>query len=627
MRLNNTKHTTAELLKLSPFTVRGRLILFILVLLIPIGVWLGLNIAQRRAFVLEQAETRIGNFTSIAAENYGQEINDGHARLARLADSFTQDSATACAGLPLLASSNFMSFAIVDMTGESVCSNVTDVPAYDPAWLDLLQANTATPQTLINQQTFTLGLVSSEQLFLTTFNLDWIGSWFATIPLPEGSRVSVLTPNGVIVSQYPPDETVIGQPFHDGGIFLRLTQDGATSASGQSSTGNESFYGQRQLDENLILMVEIPQSYIFGQVKDVFVLTIAGLGILITVIAVIAWLATNWMFVRPVQKLTSATERLANGDLSARTDLPHSIMELDRLAYTINQLAVSLQQRDDDVANYTRQLETEITGHKSTLATLEKTIHLLRTENLARLEMQKADERKLQFLGIIAHELKTPLTSIKGFARTLLATDVQWDEENQREFIGVIDDEADQLINLVEQLLDVSQIESGRLSTHRVSTGFDNILRMAQPRLEVVSAKHHLVMDVPKKLPGIYADPHRITQVIVNLVSNAAKYSPENTTITLSMKLIDDEHVQIDVTDEGVGISPKNRRILFQPFQRVYDERKRVQGAGLGLVICKGIVEAHGGEIWIADSEGKGTTFSFTLPLVPHHDDIMTTMQ
>lgn len=621
----NSKRSAHEHFKLNPSSVRGRLLFFATILLIPTAIWIALNVVQQRGFLFKQADMRAGNFTSLIAEQYAQEIDEGQTSLVSLADLYTQDASTACATLGIMTSARLSKVAIVDASGNSVCSASETLPAYDETWLNGLANGDS--QTLINEENFTLGYAADGHLFLASYNLDWMEAWFESVTLPAGSHLSLLTQNGMIVAQYPLDASVIGQPFHDGGLFMRMTQDGLTSASAPNRNGDQSFYRQSPVGESLILMLEVPQTYIFGLVKDAVIQTLAGLVLLVAVIFSLAWVVSSRMFIRPVHQLIAATERLASGDLTARTDLPHSIVELDRLAYTINQLVVSLNRRDDEVANYTGQLEAEISKHKETLKTLEKTIHLLRTENLARLEMQKADERKLQFLGIIAHELKTPLTSIKGFARTLLATDVEWDEQNQREFIGVIDDEADQLINLVEQLLDVSQIESGRLSTHRVSTCFNNILRMAQPRLEVVTAKHTLKTDIPDKLPTFYADPHRITQVIVNLVGNAAKYSPENTTITLSMKLVDDQKIQVDVTDEGVGISPKDRRNLFQPFQRVYDEKKRIQGAGLGLVICRGIVEAHGGEIWIAERQGPGTTFSFTLPLVPHHDDIMTTMQ
>ncbi|MHB8627135.1 MAG: GAF domain-containing protein [Aggregatilineales bacterium] len=243
--------------------------------------------------------------------------------------------------------------------------------------------------------------------------------------------------------------------------------------------------------------------------------------------------------------------------------------------------------------------------------------HLLLEEKRARAEAERANEIRLKFLAMISHELRTPLTSIKGFASTLLATDVIWDAESQREFIGIINDEANKLTDLIEQLLDLSRLQAGMLRIHPEARPVSEIIDTARPQLETITANHHLVVDSDQNLPLVFADRQRIAQVLVNLVGNASKFSPTHTPITISFFRQPDT-LQINVSDEGIGIAAKDRERAFAAFSQLVDPiggPRENKGAGLGLAICKGLVEAHGGKIWIAERPGPGTTVIFTLPI------------
>jgi PAS domain S-box-containing protein len=236
-------------------------------------------------------------------------------------------------------------------------------------------------------------------------------------------------------------------------------------------------------------------------------------------------------------------------------------------------------------------------------------VRLYESEQKARLEAEKANETKLQFLGVVSHELRTPLTSIKGFSSTLLADDVTWEPAEQRGFIEIIDQEADKLQDLIEQLLNLSRLQSGTLRVEPAPSTVNEILQAAENQLTMLAENHHLTLSIPDELPMVMVDKERMVQVICNLVQNAAKYSPAGTTITVSAKAVD-HTVQIDVRDEGAGISPELREAVFEPFQQLEGGRK---GVGLGLAICKAVVESHGGTIWIADVPPPGTQVSFTI--------------
>ncbi len=243
------------------------------------------------------------------------------------------------------------------------------------------------------------------------------------------------------------------------------------------------------------------------------------------------------------------------------------------------------------------------------------TIRSLAAEAQARREAEKADALKLKFLAMISHELRTPLTSIKGFATTLLADDVQWPLESQRDFLQTINEETDKLGDLIEQLLDLSRLEAGALRITPKPQTIDRIINTAMAQLQTVTARHQLDLVVAADLPVLFVDGDRIAQVLTNLVGNAVKFSPAQTTITVSAARVGSE-VQVDVADQGRGIAAADRMRIFEPFQQLDDRGlNRIKGAGLGLAISKGLVEANGGRIWVQDRSGPGTTVSFTLPI------------
>jgi PAS domain S-box-containing protein len=254
----------------------------------------------------------------------------------------------------------------------------------------------------------------------------------------------------------------------------------------------------------------------------------------------------------------------------------------------------------------------DITARKQTEVERER---LLQAEAQARREAERANEMRLNFLAMISHELRTPLTSIKGFITTLLATDVTWDAENQHDFLNIANQETDKLTDMIDQLLDLSRIESGVMRVNPQLISLQAVLSAAMPQLVALAREHDLRTVVPDTLPMVQVDRQRIVQVLTNLVGNAAKYSPAHTAITLTAEPAG-AYVMVSVSDQGPGIATSDQPDLFQPFRRGSGERvRRIKGVGLGLAICKGLVEAHGGRIWIKEHAGPCTTVCFTLPV------------
>jgi signal transduction histidine kinase len=228
---------------------------------------------------------------------------------------------------------------------------------------------------------------------------------------------------------------------------------------------------------------------------------------------------------------------------------------------------------------------------------------------------RELDRMKDSLIATVSHELRTPLAAIKGYATTLLADDVQWDESAQREFIRVISDETDRLSLLVNDLLDLSRIEGGDLNVERTECSVESLVERAAQRARP-SPSERLKVALPSNLPLIRVDPRRIESVIRNLLENAVKYAGSDSPIELTAEQVDGQ-VIVRVEDQGPGIPPEFGDRVFDPFFRLENGlTRRASGAGLGLSICRGFVRVHGGEIWL-ESRPRGTCVAFSLPVGP----------
>jgi PAS domain S-box-containing protein len=227
---------------------------------------------------------------------------------------------------------------------------------------------------------------------------------------------------------------------------------------------------------------------------------------------------------------------------------------------------------------------------------------------------KELDAMKSQLLSTVSHELRTPLASIKGFATTLLRDDVDWDDQSRREFLSIIDEESDRLTELIGNLLDMSRVEAGALRVEAEPNHLRPIIKETASEFQMMTHSYQFLVELPPFLPAVMADPRRTRQVLRNLVENAVKYTPTGGPIIISARVIPDS-VEISVADRGIGIEAEQLENIFDRFYQVDSaSTRKVGGSGLGLSICKAIVEAHGGRIWAESQPGVGSTFHFTLP-------------
>ena len=227
--------------------------------------------------------------------------------------------------------------------------------------------------------------------------------------------------------------------------------------------------------------------------------------------------------------------------------------------------------------------------------------------------LQELERLRAEFLAMVSHELRAPLATVKGSVTNLLNPSGALNPTEARQFFQIIDSQTDRMRALISDLLDVARIETGTLSVAPEPTEAASMVTEADNAFRFGGYKHTLTMDLPHDLPWVMADRQRIVQVLGNLLINAARHSPESSTIRVSA-VREDYHIAVSVSDDGRGIPAESLPHLFRKFSRI--EREDQGGdTGLGLAICKGTVEAHGGRIWAeSDGPGLGASFTFTIP-------------
>jgi PAS domain S-box-containing protein len=229
-------------------------------------------------------------------------------------------------------------------------------------------------------------------------------------------------------------------------------------------------------------------------------------------------------------------------------------------------------------------------------------------------ERTKLDQLKDELIGLVSHELRTPLTVIAGCLSTVLT---EWERLPSGETQQLLRDavlESESMSHLIENLLELSRFQAQQLTIFAEPTDIEILIKETLNKIKQQASSHQFVTSIPDTLPLMHVDPLRIERILYNLLENAAKYSTPQSQIKVTART-EPDYLVISVSDKGSGLSPSEQAKLFSPFQRLENHRlKKVRGAGLGLVVCRRLVEAHGGKIWVKSQKGKGSTFFFTLP-------------
>ncbi len=311
------------------------------------------------------------------------------------------------------------------------------------------------------------------------------------------------------------------------------------------------------------------------------------------------WIAAFLAFTRPLAQLTQATTNMSQGDLNQKVNTSYLLFrdEITILSENFNLMAENLSD------SYT-SLEEKVEQRTHELAE-------------ARDDAVAANQSKSEFVSIVSHELKLPMTSIKGYSDLMLAGATGQLNENQSSFLKTIRNNVNRMATLVSDLADISRIESGniRLEPREVPVWdvIDEVVTLT--RTQVTQKNQTVTVDIPTELPKAWCDRNRLAQILTNLVSNANKYTPEGGAITVQA-VRDDSMIRIRVQDNGLGMTPEDQQKLFGKFFRSADDKIRESpGTGLGLSITKNLIELQGGKVWFESEFRKGTTFYFTVPI------------
>ncbi len=259
---------------------------------------------------------------------------------------------------------------------------------------------------------------------------------------------------------------------------------------------------------------------------------------------------------------------------------------------------------------------TSLLGHR-----VGSVIELSRARERERALMHKlreTDRTKTDFVSILAHELKGPMTTIVGFGQMLQDHWATMDDAKRTQFIGIVRRETQRLAHMVSDLLDVSRMESGHLRYEFEPMSLSDLIDNVVTVHASMADKHELDVYLQPDLPKVMGDKERLRQVIINLVTNATRYSPEGTAIDMRAEVNPDDPstIKVSVTDQGIGIGPDDKDRIFSKFAMLAKPAWTKKGTGLGLFITKAIVDAHKGRLWVESNLGEGSTFIFTIPVV-----------
>jgi signal transduction histidine kinase len=529
---------------------------------------------------------------------------------------------TLLAGNPLYAN-----FGLADRTGEIICSavpldepvNVADrayflgaIEARDFA-IGEYQIGRVTHRATIN---FGYPILADDghvqAVIYAAMDLSWLNHLLADVELPEGAVLMVIDRSGKILARSPNPELWVGESGLNDPLFQAMLAQGQGTAELRGMDGMARFYaftGLRGLSGAGYVSIGIPRAIAYAPARRVLWRNLVFLSLVGVLSVAAVWVGGDVFVLRRLQALVQTTKRLSAGDLKARSGLPHGPGELGQLAAAFDDMAVCFEQ------NQTQQrLEEQLRRQNEAL---EEENH----------RVQELNRLKSEFVSLVSHELRTPLTAMTGSLDLLLEDGGDQSAAKPRQLLSIVKKNADRLVKLIDDLLDLSRLESGKfeLRTTTVDIGalITEVASLLQPQIEAKGQQ--LTLDQSEALPFVTGDAERIRQILLNLLSNAHKYTPPGGQIWV-MTRDEGEQVRIDVRDNGVGLSADEQARLFDKFFRAqHPATQEVAGTGLGLAITRSLVEMQGGQITVISAPGQGATFSFTLPAARHPQKTMVT--
>lgn len=590
-------------------SLRSRLVLLVLLAIAPIAVMTVVSGMRERAHAVEVAEENLQRLTNLAAANEAQSIAGARQILRDLASipDLLGDQAQCTRLLVNIQRQNpdYANLGLIQLNGDVSC---TAVPAKGKVNL----ADRAHFRRAVHLKRFVAGgyifgrVIQKHTVNLTypvmdeqqnvravvfaALDLTKLDRFVADIRLPPGSLLLTTDSEGKIISRKPNPELWFGQQVSPGMRVAMAAEPGKpvllTGPDGVERLHRFARVGSDGLSD-YTLTIGIPADAITARARHDQLLDLLALAVTIGLALLAAWFVGEVLVLRRVQRLANTANSLASGALDARSGIHYGKEEISELARALDTMADALQVKE---------------------------LQHLKAEQLLR----EADRRKDEFLAMLAHELRNPLAPISAGAQ-LLQSGHASDAAVQRT-AAIIVRQVHHMTRLVDDLLDVSRVTRGLVKLTRAPLDIGAVVRdaveQADPLLK--ARAHRFDLTLPAQPLMVSGDHKRLVQVLVNVLNNAAKYTPAGGAIALTA-LADGDKVKLVISDNGIGMSPELRSRVFELFAQADRNSDRSQGGlGLGLALVKSLVELHGGSVAVhSEGEHRGSTFTITLPGSP----------
>jgi signal transduction histidine kinase len=420
--------------------------------------------------------------------------------------------------------------------------------------------------------------------------------------------------NDVAITPFTAADSGRGEAFYDFAVSVRQGDEHQVPFSLLAFESEES--------QDLSATAEKPASRIYGVVQigltgakmhDALNRMIVNV-ILITIAVILSGILAAVLLTRrittPLNNLVVVARRVAGGDLTASVETM-TRDEVGQLTTVFSQMTVSLHERDLAVKQAYQELE-------QLNRTLEQRVHQRTSElQAANEKLQELDHLKSQFVSVVSHELRTPMTSIKGYVENLLDGLAGALTPKQTYSLDRIKHNVERLTRMINELLDLSKIEAGRLELTLAPVVLSEVAEEVVESYQAAANQKSigLLAVFPQPLPMVMGDVDKLSRILINLVHNAIKFTPQGGEIRVEGRVSDGTHIDVSVTDTGNGIPPHDIAKVFDKFYWSESAPVESRGAGLGLAIAKSLVELHGGTIRVESTLGEGSRFSFTVPI------------
>jgi signal transduction histidine kinase/ActR/RegA family two-component response regulator len=596
------------LFKLS--SLRSRLMLLVALAILPLALMTIMGGIREREQAIEASEDNLRRLTNLAAANEAQSVERARQILVDLASVPDLLSDTPrCNGLladVLDRNEGYVNFGLIQLNGDVTCSAV---PMLHPVNLgDRAHFKRAIQERRFIAGDYVFGRVIRRHTINLTYpvidrsgkvvavvfaamDLAGLDTFVADINLPPGSVLVTTDANGSIISRRPDPERWFGTRVSN------TMRDAMRNSINGGNTHAVVLRGDDDVERlhtfarvgapalsDYTLTIGIPVETVTAGARRAQLMSLIGLAATTMLALLAAWIAGDVLIVQRVRKLKDTARRIAAGDLDARTGIVYEREEIGQLAEALDEMAATLQKKEA-------------------------------ARSLAERELRAADQRKDEFLAMLAHELRNPLAPISTGAHLLKL--LHSDNAQITQTCAIIARQVEHMTGLVDDLLDVSRVTRGLVS---ISTQVLDLRRVIDDAAEqirplITARRHSVVLDLPPNAAIVKGDHKRLVQVVANLLNNANKYTPEGGRIELGL-LEDGPEYVLTVRDDGIGMEPQLVARVFDLFTQAERTPDRSQGGlGLGLALAKSLVELHGGTVQAASAGlGQGSIFTVRLP-------------